>query len=321
MRILLLGASGLLGHNVLKLLVEQHHQVTCLLRRPIKFPFPTPEVLFLEGSPLVEDELQRAANKCEAIINCAGITDMSLLHQEDYFPINRDLCHHIVQLMEASEKIHSFVQVSTANTIGFGTSEMSAREESPMQEPFLSSFYALSKRAGEEYIQEAAKRLPKKHFVIINPGFMVGPYDLKPSSGKLLIAAYRLPLMAAPKGGKSFVPVTDVAAAVVAALSHGRSGCRYLVTGDNLSLRQFYQLQAQVCKYQQKVISLPNSLALIGGKIGDLLRTFGIRTQLSTRNVRQLLVREYYDDLSAQEELGIKHSSLAEAIRSFYAER
>lgn len=321
MTILLLGASGLLGHNVLKLLVQHHHQVRCLLRRPMQFPFPTPDVEFLLGSPLSEDNLRKALDGCEAVINCAGITDMALLHQEDYFPINRDLPQLLVQLMEQSNLVHTLVQVSTANTIGFGSPQEPATESMPMQEPFLGSFYALSKRAGENLLLDAAHRLPHKRILMINPGFMVGPYDFKPSSGKLLLSAYRLPLMLAPKGGKSFVPVVDVAAAVVAALSRGQSGSRYLVTGENLSLRQFYRLQAQVCGYRQCLLSIPNGVALFVAKFGDLLRALGIPTQLSSRNVRQLLVREFYDDSLAQNDLVLTHSPLSDAIRAFFAER
>lgn len=312
MRVLLLGSSGLLGHNVLKLLVDHHFQVRCLLRRSINFPFPTPGVEFLQGSLLSDLDLRNAASGCDAIINCAGTTDMSLLYLEDYYPVNRDLCGRLTSLLEADDQLRTLVHVSTANTIGYGSPNHLATESDPMQEPFLHSFYALSKQAGEQLLQSAAKRLTNKHIIILNPGFMVGPYDYKPSSGELLLSAYKLPIMFAPKGGKSFVPVVDVASAVISALSSGQSGHRYLLTGDNLSLKEFYQLQAQVCGYRQKVLSLPNFFALAAAKLGDLLRLCGIRTQLSSRNVRQLLIREYYDSSLAHHDLAFPQPCPAE---------
>ena len=137
----------------------------------------------------------------------------------------------------------------------------------------------------------------------MNPGFMIGAYDTKPSSGALLFAGYRKPLMVAPRGGKSFVHVGDAATAIVNALTLGHNGGRYLLTGENLSLQQFYRLQARVCGYRQWVIPLPNVLLALAGKLGDMLRFFGVRTQLSTRNVRQLMVREYYDNSQALTDL------------------
>ena len=159
---------------------------------------------------------------------------------------------------------------------------------------------------------------PDGHIVILNPGFMVGPYDAKPSSGKLLMAAYKRRWMATPSGGKSFVHVNDVANAVVNALSMGGNGERYLLTGMELTLRQFYTLQAQVCGYRQHIVSLPDGVVRLAGRLGDLLRRLGIATQLSTCNVRQLLVREYYSTDKASKDLAYTLSPLEEAIKDFF---
>ncbi|MBQ2538661.1 MAG: NAD(P)H-binding protein, partial [Bacteroidales bacterium] len=124
MAILLLGGNGLLGHNVLKQLLQQGHEVHALLRNASALhtaDFPHLESLHIfQGSLLYDDDLRKAAQGCDAIINCAGVTDMSLLHYDDYLPVNRDLCGRILQLME-QQHITSLVHTSTANTIGFGS--------------------------------------------------------------------------------------------------------------------------------------------------------------------------------------------------------
>lgn len=148
---------------------------------------------------------------------------------------------------------------------------------------------------------------------------MVGPYDTKPSSGALLLAGYRKPLMVSPKGGKSFVHVADAATAIVNALTLGHHGDRYLLTGENLSLRQFYRLQAKVCHYRQLVLPLPNGLLRLAGWLGDLLRHCGIATQLSSRNVRQLMVCEYYDNGHAVNDLALPRTAISHAIKDFFA--
>lgn len=321
MKVLLLGASGLLGHNVLRLLLEQGHEVNILVRRGSAVQsadFPNLDrVQRFEGSLLQAADLASAAQGCEAIINCAGTTDMSLLRYEDYLPVNRDLCGLLVQVMR-QEGISRLVHTSTVNTIGYGTSQQSADEQAPIASPFAESFYARSKAEGEQILLQAAADHSDWHIVIGCPGFMVGAYDVKPSSGTLLLVGYRKPLMLAPRGGKSFVSVSDVAAALVNALEMGISGCRYLLTGESLSLKEFYRLQASQCGYRQWLMQLPNGILRCAGWLGDVVRGCGVRTQLSSRNVRQLMVREYYTCACADAELAMPHTPISQAIDDFF---
>ena len=320
MKVLLLGGSGLLGQNVLRQLLEQGHSVTLLLRNGVKAPCDTANLKVLRGSLLCDDDLRCAAEGCQAIVNCAGTTDMSLRRLSDYHPVNRDLCGRLVQLMEQF-RISTLVHVSTANTVGYGTPDCHATEDAPMQPPFSHSYYARSKREGEVILTDAARRHPDWHIVTVNPGFIVGAYDAKPSSGQLLLAAYRRRVMLVPKGGKSFVHAADVATAVVNALTMGSSGERYLATGENLSLRQFYRLQAEVCGYRQRCVSVPNALLLVAGWLGDALRAVGLRTQLSSCNVRQLMAREYYCCDKVRRHLLLPQTPIAQAIADFHTWR
>lgn len=317
MKILLLGASGLLGHNVLEILLKEGCRPMVLLRSPQKLAIAHPAIEIVQGD-LDLPHLRQAALGCEAVINCAGTTDMSLRRLEDYLPMNRDLCGSLAVLLKESPQIRSLVHVSTVNTIGYGSVGRPATELDPMAPPFSQSYYALSKREGEALLEQVARELPDKHIVMVNPGFMVGGYDVKPSSGALLLAGYKKPIMAAPGGGKSFVNVKDVARAVVNGVGMGRSGARYAACGENMGLDEFYALQARVCGYRQHFFTLPKALVLAAGRMGDLLRLCGLKTQLSTRNVRQLLVREYYDSSSARKELQMPHTPIEEAIKDFF---
>lgn len=317
MKVLLLGATGLLGHNVLQRLESDGHRVVALVRRADGICLQGGCRETVIGSPLDYEILSKAAVRCDAIVNCAGCTDMALRRYEDFLPANRELCRMMVRLME-EQGINTLVHTSTVNTIGYGTSGRPADENAGMLPPFKGSFYADSKREGEQIVLAAARE--GRHVVVINPGFMLGPWDVKPSSGRMLLAAYRKPLMFAPKGGKAFVHVEDVAQVIVNALSRGVNGSRYIAVNSHacLTLKELYRLQAEVCGYRQMLLGVPNWVMLAGGKAGDVLRWMGVRTQVSTGNVRQLLVREYYDNRRAVQELGLKETPIAEAIKDFY---
>lgn len=322
MKVFLLGASGLLGHNVLAELSRQGHEVVALLRSELHPLFPKDirfEKRHFQGSlaQIPYPQLLSAARGCDAIVNCAGTTNMSLLHLDDYLPMNCDLCASLLRLMD-DLSIPVLVHVSSANTIGIGTPQHPSDESVPIAPPFSDSFYAQSKLMGERLLTEAAAKYPQRHIIILNPGFMVGPFDARPSSGMLLLAAYRKSLMVVPSGGKSFVSVQAVAEAVANALSMGVSGCQYLLTGESLSLRDFYLKQAAVCGYRQRVVVLPKALVLLAGRVGDMLRAMGICTQLSSRNVRQLLVSEYYTNTRATTQLRLPSIPIEQAIADFF---
>ena len=189
----------------------------------------------------------------------------------------------------------------------------------PMQEPFCSSHYAVSKSMGEQAVIEAARCHPDWHAVVINPGYMLGAWDVKPSSGRMLQLAYNKSVAFAPKGGKAFVAVRDVAEAVVNALTKGENGERYIATNSKacLSIKELYELQARAMGYRQKIVTLPDWILAIAGRVGDMLRFLGIRTEVSTHNVRQLMVMEYYDNSHGIRDLCYHETPISEAIVQF----
>lgn len=319
MKVLLLGATGLLGHNVLQRLMAEGHQVVAVVRRADGIKLPKGGWETVEGSILDYEVLSKAARGCDAIVNCAGCTDMSL-HYVDFLQVNLGVCRLLVRLMD-EQGIKTLVHTSTVNTIGFGTADKPADESFPMVKPFKGNFYADSKFGGEQAVLKAATE--GRHVVVVNPGFMLGPWDVKPSSGRMLLAAYRKPLMFAPRGGKAFVHVGDVAQAIVHALTRGENGRRYIAVNAHacLTIKELYEMQAQVCGYRQKVIEVPDWLLLAAGRVGDVLRRMGVKTQVSTSNIRQLLVRENYTNRYAISELGMKETSIEVAIKEFHEYR
>ncbi|MBQ9472779.1 MAG: NAD-dependent epimerase/dehydratase family protein [Bacteroidales bacterium] len=316
MRVFLTGANGLLGYNILLRLLDKRHEVVAVVRRAGEMPESLKGLTVVEGDFTDSSLLQREACTCDAIIHCAAVTDMSLPSYEDYLAVNRDGTE---RLLQAAAQLHigTFVYVSSANTIGYGSASQPATEANPMEEPFKSSFYARSKQEAEQLVLRYGEERDGLHYVILNPGFMIGAHDSKPSSGRLILSAWRKPVMFVPTGGKSFVPVSDVAVAAVNALTKGRHGQRYLLTADSLTLRQFFDLLRTIGGYRQWIVPLAKPLAMAVGRVGDMLRRLGVRTQLSTNNISQLYAMEYYDNTLATAELDMPHSTLANAIRDF----
>jgi nucleoside-diphosphate-sugar epimerase len=144
---------------------------------------------------------------------------------------------------------------------------------------------------------------------------MIGSFDTKPSSGKLMLMGYKRWLMFTPKGGKNFVAVQDVAVAVCNALTQGKNGERYLASGVNLTFDEFYNLQKKIVGYRQYTIEIPDFLLFLIGKMGDLLRKMRIKTEICSMNLNQLKIREYYSNKKAKTDLNLPETDLKIAIK------
>lgn len=312
MKVLVTGANGLLGHHIIFELLRRNHQATIIVRSDRNIFFDLNRVEVHTGNFTDYNQLIAAARGCDAIIHTAAVTATDLLHYEDYRKINAAGAALIVRVADEL-KINTIVFVSTANTVGFGRPDLPADETFPLCFPFSNSFYAQSKVEAEQIFKDAAATTGK-HIVIINPSFMIGAFDPKPSSGKLMLMGYRKPLLLIPGGGKNFVPVIDVATVACNALTQGRSGERYLATGVDLSFRDFFRLQKQTGNYNQLIIRIPSIFLKVLGRAGDLLRKLGVKTDICSMNLDQLMIREYYSNRKAQEELGLKPTPLEKAV-------
>jgi nucleoside-diphosphate-sugar epimerase len=313
MKVLVTGANGLLGHNVVIELLKQQHSVRIIVRSTKNIQFDVNKVEVFEGNFTDFKTLQQAARDCDAIIHIAAVTATNLLHYEDYRKINVEGSARIIKVAN-DLNINRIVYISSANTIGFGTEQQFSDERFNIEFPFSESFYARSKMESEQLFI-AASNVPDKHIVIINPTFMIGAFDTKPSSGKLMLMGYKKWFMFTPKGGKNFVTVKDVAVCVCNALVQGRNGERYLASGINLSFSEFYSLQSQIGNYRQYVFELPDFILILIGKFGDFLRRLGIKTELCSMNLRQLIIREFYSNAKAKSELKLPQTDLKIAIK------
>ena len=318
MKILVTGANGLLGHHVVMQLLERKYDVRIIVRSTKDICFDLNKVEVELGNFTESSVFRKAAIGCDAVIHIAAVTATNLLNYHDYVPVNLDANRIIIEVCNHLN-INTILFVSTTNTIGYGTNDSCSDEKSPFQFPFTQSYYARTKLEAEKIYENAAiapKSDSESHIVIIHPAFMIGAYDVKPSSGKLMLLGLKKRLMLVPRGGKNFVATADVATAICNALTMGSNGEHYLATGINLSFKEFYQIQSRVGGYKQTIIELPDIVLEFAGKIGDLFQLLGVKTDLCTRNINQLLIREYYSNNKIKSVLRMPQMPIDKAIES-----
>ncbi|WP_114791859.1 NAD-dependent epimerase/dehydratase family protein [Niabella yanshanensis] len=312
MTVLVTGISGLLGTNLVLLLLEKGYQVKGVARNISSLPFGKHPRLILIQSELTAD-LSAHLKDTDCVIHVAALTQQNIIHYDEYYRVNHTATALLAEGAIAAG-VRQFIYVSTANTIGYGIQQDGLKdpEDQPMRKPFDHSFYARSKAAAEAYLLQQTHRI-KVH--IANPTFMIGPYDSKPSSGAIILMGMHKRLLFYPPGGKNFVAVKDVASGIEKMIHQGENGRRYLLAGnDNLSYRDFFKLLKEHTGQKQRMIPIPSFLLQVAGCIGDLLRQFSIKTSLCTNNMRILNVKNYYSNKTSVKELGMQYQDIKAAI-------
>lgn len=303
------GATGLLGTNVIIKLLQNGYSVIALVRKKSSWLGEENENLKLMEVDLSSD-ISTLLTDIDCIIHIAAETRQNLIGYDEYKKVNYDI---VVNLFTHAELmgIKKFLFVSTANTLGFGNTVFWGSEMAPQLYPFTHSFYAQSKLAAEDYLLKNNKNT---EVTIVNPTFMIGAYDSKPSSGKIIFWAWKKKLLFYPKGGKNFVHVEDAATGIVNAVENGKAGEKYLLANENLSYKEFFKKVNRITNQKPMMIAIPNKVLSFLGLMGDGLRRLKIKTNLSTSNMKALQICNYYSNQKSVDELGIQYQPVDKAI-------
>lgn len=314
MKILVTGASGLLGCNIARKLVQEGHEVRVLLRRSsIKKGVEDLPIEINYGDLSNKKEVMHAVKNCEAVIHSASITAGPNTDYKYYEEANVKGTENIVNAAKACE-IQKMVYVSTANTISPGTKENPGTETLDYSLSNYNSGYIISKYQAEQYVLE---QVQKEGFpaVVVNPTFMLGKYDFKPSSGQMILYGLSKRFQAFPDAGKNFIHVEDAATGAYNALLKGKIGERYLLAGENLSYREFFLKLNEITGQKAIQLQIPKFVFNTAGMGGSLASKI-LRKPLALNlvNTRVLTLDNYYSGLKAQTELGLTLKPIETAI-------
>src|SRR5690606_22006812 len=137
------------------------------------------------------------------------------------------------------------------------------------KKPFNQLYYAQSKLKAEKYLLTQESNTKVK---ILNPTFMIGAFDSKPSSGKIILMGMNKKFIFYPPGGKNFVAVKDVVRAITTRVGNRTTKVKYLIAGATLSYKDFFSKLTHTTHQKSFLIPIPLLLPLALGIIGNGLR-------------------------------------------------
>ena len=318
MKVLVTGADGFLGNNIIRELLNRGLEVRAFLQegRTVK----TLDELSIEkfyGDLLNAGEVEKAADGCDYIIHTAANTSIWPLRSEIVRQVNYNGTLNIIKAA-LKAKVKRLVSIGSANSFGNGTISDPGNEETPSTASKFGLDYIDSKLQAQRAIIDHVKN-HGLDAIIINPTFMLGPYDTKPSSGELLLALYHQKIPGYTSSGRNFIHVKDVATAACNALSMGRSGECYIMANENLTYKAFNQMVADELNVKPPRLFIPKPFILAYGLISEAIAFVTSKPPLVSYTVARLgNETNYYTAAKAVKELDLPQTPIRIAIREAF---
>lgn len=318
MKVFVTGADGFLGNNIVRELLKRNYSVRAFLQEGRDVP--TLDELKIEkvyGDILDAESVSNGADGCDFIIHAAANTNIWPYRSESIRTVNINGTQNVINAALKS-KVKRLVSIGTANSFANGTAQKPGNEEQPFTAHKFGLDYIDSKYEAQLAILNAVKS-DSLDAIILNPTFMLGPYDTKPSSGALLIALYEGKVPGYTTGGRNFVYVKDVAIAACNGLTQGEAGQCYIMANENLSYKAFNQMVAEELKIKPPRLYVPKVFILLFGSIAELFaRATGKTPNVSRTVARISLETNYYTAAKAVRELDMPQTPIRQAVKEAF---
>ncbi len=315
MPIFVTGGTGFLGVNLVRHLVSLGHRVRLLVRaNASRLGLESDLIEFAQGDITDTESVLNAMRGCDRVYHLAAWVQVSSWGLAEARRINVDgtryICSAAMRL-----GVQRLVHTSSIATIATGTLQQPADERTPWNLAGLGIPYYVTKRESEAVVLDYVRQ--GLDAVIVNPSYLVGPWDIKPSAGRMLIhlASGRITLVPV-RGGINYVDVREAAAGHVLAMERGRTGERYFLGGENLSFRAFADRVAGISDVKAPVVPIRYGMMYPFAAAGSILgRLMPRRFRDANLGVlRSAFLEHYATSQKACAELGFREIPIDRAI-------
>jgi dihydroflavonol-4-reductase len=320
MQTFLTGATGFLGSHVARVLAEQGADLRLLVR-------PTSNLKNLEGlkAETATGDLRDAASLEKAMAGCGTVFHVAAdyrLWVRDPEEMYRSNVEGTRAILNAARKngVRCVVYTSSVATMGFTGNGHPADEDSPVALADMIGHYKRSKFMAEQVALEAGRNRSKDamRVVTVNPTTPVGEQDIKPTpTGRIIVDFLKRKFPAYVETGLNLVDVLECARGHVAALEKGRSGERYILGGENLTLKQILDKLGAISGLPSPQVKLPYFVAYVAGAVDQTVsgRLLGREPRATVETVRMGRKKMWASSDKAARELGWKTVPADGALR------
>jgi len=321
MKALVTGATGFLGSAVVRQLLACGWEVRALVRpasdRRNVQQLPVETVI---GDLTDSASLDAACSGCEALFHIAADYRLWARDSAELYRTNVDGTRNIMRAaLQAG--MRRIVYTSSVATLGLRADGRPSDEDTPVALTDMIGDYKRSKYLAEEAVRALARE--GAPIVIVNPSTPIGPRDVKPTpTGRIVLDAARGRTPAYVDTGLNVAHVDDVAAGHVLAYERGRMGERYILGGENLTLREILGMVAECARGRPPQVRLPLDLLVPFAYVSEALAFItGRAPQLTLDSLRMARKHMFFSSAKAQRELGYRSRpaqvAIADAVQWF----
>jgi len=236
------GATGLLGANLADHLLSEGYEVRACKRQSSKIDHLSKLNIDWHDAPLDDEQaMAEVFEGCDVVFHCAAA--VSIIKKRTPTLINANILgtEHVINAVKKSGA--RLVHTSTVAAVAISESgEPSVETATYNFDKFgLADGYSTTKRDAEAAVMRAVKE-QKLDAVVINPGYMFGAYDARPSSGALIRDVIKGRVPGVTAGRNNFADVRDVARGMRLAYEKGKPGERYILAGHNMHYSEILTL-------------------------------------------------------------------------------
>jgi len=260
MKVLVTGATGFVGHHVAKALAAEGADLRLLTRK-------SSNLANLEGIPaetVVGDLSDPASLKSslagiDAVVHVAADYRLWIPDPAAMYRANVDGTRELLRLAREAQ-VKRFVYTSSVATMHFFTNGIVSNEDTPVTLKDMVGHYKRSKFLAEQEAIQAAQS--GQQVIILNPTTPIGPNDRKPTpTGRIFVDFLNKKFPAYVDTGLNLVDVSEVARAHVLALTKGTPGRRYILGGENLTLKQILDKMSAITGIPSPTVKIPFAVA------------------------------------------------------------
>jgi dihydroflavonol-4-reductase len=317
MTFFLTGATGFVGSHVARVLAGKGARLRLLVRS-------TSNLANLAGIPAetVVGDLRRPETfastlaGCDAVFHVAADYRLWVRNPDAMYASNVVGTKDLLRLAREAG-VPRFIYTSSVATMGFRSDGTIVNEDTPVSLDAMVGHYKRSKFLAEQEAVAAARA--GQQVIILNPTTPIGAGDIKPTpTGRIVVDFLNRKFPAYVDTGLNLVDVIEVARAHAAALEKGRAGERYILGGENLTLKQMLDKMSAITGLPSPRLRVPHDVAMVFAFFDENIqgRLLGREPRATVEAVRMGRKKMFASSTKAEVELGFQIVPVYQALRS-----
>ncbi len=321
MKVFITGSTGFVGSHVASVLASQGADLRLLVRKTSNLSnlagMPAPSALTtITGDLLDPESLRLGIRGCDFVFHVAADYRLWVRDPKQMYAVNVDGTRELLRIAR-EEGVRRVIYTSSVATMGFKSDGSIVDENTPVSLADMIGHYKRSKFLAEQEALKAA--YDGQEVMVLNPTTPIGPGDVKPTpTGRIVVDFLNRKFPAYVDTGLNLVDVEEVARAHVAAVDHGTPGERYILGGENLTLKQILDKMSAITGLPSPTTKVPHAVAMAFALFDETItgRMLGKEPRATVEAVRMGKKKMFASSAKAVRELGFRQLPIYPALRS-----